>query len=105
MKMTNIFEMLEESLKDFSPSEIKVLKAVSLAQREKNQKRIGLMKFWSGIYCLMVNAEYRRKQTAEKLEMDFHGIEEPIIEWTGRNDPANSITLRIFYPENIKDGD
>ena len=82
MSNANVLEMLEESLPDLSSSEVKVLKAVALSQREKNKNRAGMVKFFSSIFCLLDNEQQRRKQVVEKTALDYYDLEEPIIEWT-----------------------
>ena len=82
MSNANVLEMLEGSLPDLSSSELKMLKAVALSQREKNSTRAGQVKLWSALYCLLDNERRRRKQVVEKTALDYYDLEEPIIEWT-----------------------
>lgn len=68
--------MLEDSLPDLSFSEVRVLKAVALGQREQNSTRGGQLKFWSAIYVLLEMEQQRRRRVVEKQELDFYGIDQ-----------------------------
>ncbi len=103
MSKEQALAMLEGSLRDFSEKEIKLWKRMSLAQREENSHRPGQIKFWSAFYCLLDEERKSREVELLEVERSFHGIQEPIVEWTGIQDKENSVTFKAFYPENIKD--
>ena len=77
-------QCLTDGLADLSSSEIRVLESVALSQREQNPARTGLVKIWTGIFCLLSNERKRRVELVQKTELDIAGIEEPIIEWGKR---------------------
>ncbi len=101
----NILEMLQDSLPDLASTEIKVLQAVAAQQRAKNPARAGLVKFWSALFLLLDLEDRRRKGALQRAEMDYHDIQDPIIEWTGKTDPENSVNLQVIFPEHVKEND
>ena len=101
----NALKLFEDSLTDLSYSEIKVLLRVALAQRQREAKRVGLLKFWSSIYCLLENEKARRKRIVEIAELDMFDLEEPVIEWSGIPDPDPGQKITIFFdpPDDYAD--
>ena len=91
MSLANVFELMEEALKDLSSSEIKVLKAVAVSQREQNSTRAGQVKLWGALYCLLENEKYRRKTALKKQGAEIFG--EVTTQWTGRSDPDNAVNI------------
>ena len=86
MSNANVLEALESALPDLSSSELKVIKAVCLAQREKNSERAGQVKLWTALYCLLDGETRRRKDSLERQELDYWGIAPPVIEWPGEQE-------------------
>ena len=105
MATANYLETLTDGLADLSSSEIRVLESVALSQREKNPARTGLLKFWTSVFLLLSGERKRRVQLVQEMEMDFHGLGVPVVEWTGNPDPENSVDLKVFFPKNINGGD
>ena len=103
MSNAQALNLLENSLKDMSSSCMKFWQKMALEQRERNSKQAGEVAFWTAIYCLFLNEQQRRRRVMEKTEMDFHGLQEPIIEWTGGKDSDNSTTINIQFPKHIKE--
>ncbi len=99
--------MLKDSLKDISGSEIRVLQAVALAQRQKESNRTGLVKWWSALYCLLKDEQERRKKEIEKIELEMMDMQEPVTEWTGKPDPdpKNKANLKIYYQDPVEPGE
>ena len=95
-------QCITDGLADLSSSEIRVLESVALSQREQNPARTGLVKLWTGIFCLLSNERKRRVELVQKTEMDYYDLPEPIIEW-GKKDPENSATFKVYYPKEIKE--
>ena len=80
MSDANILEMLTDSLKDLSPSELRVLQGFAAEQRIVNADRGGLVNFYSAVYCLMENEKYRRKTAFKQQKNEIFG--EVKAKWT-----------------------
>ena len=88
----NIMELLEDSLKDFSQSDLELFKRTFAQIRSDYSDRPGIPKFFGSLWLLLENAQYSRKQRAKQLENEFLGVGETGSQWTGKADNS-SLTI------------
>ncbi len=92
--------MLEQSIRDMSKSDLKVMGLVAENSRLHHEGRSPMVKFWTALYIMITEELRRRELLLQGAELELLDVPEVITEWTGAKDPAGPTTITVMVPQS-----